>query len=344
MPLTTRHQDGRRIDSTNAEHWTEVHVAGYSQLFCPECRAQTVAVDRREVINYFRHLVNPDGGCGFGVGESDEHRHVKVLVAAAVRELNGWTAEIESPGEGWRADVLAVGPSGRRIAFEPQFSAIAADKAAERTERHRASGLETVWLDAQGRSSLFELPTVRLFYDAGAPRIAIRTISQRGKGMFWSTGMVSLAQFVTQVCLGRITYAQFWATSTDRKTWQSYLGRCERERADAARNADALAEFHRKHATAQEEQRQRDEKARAERQAQLAREEEERRARAQRDRDERRAREGAMEPWHIPSKASDEDVLALCTKYVASEKPFPGWVLVGDRLHAELSRRELLHG
>lgn len=46
---------------------------------------------------------------------------------------------------GWRADVLAVTPDGKRFAFEAQLAAMTAAEGIERTERYQRDQIETVW-------------------------------------------------------------------------------------------------------------------------------------------------------------------------------------------------------
>lgn len=250
MPLTTRHVDGRRIDSTDDQQWTEVHRANYDGLFCPECRHPMGARDGCEVPRRIRHFAHRPGSptCSFGQGESEEHRNIKVLVARAVRDLTGWTAEIEYPGDGWRADVLAISPSGeRRIAFEPQLSYIHPEKARERTERHAASNVETVWLDSRMRSNLEGLPRVRLHLSDLAPRVAVwalESAAYRGGTAppIWGRQRPQVDRFVRDVCLGTITYEDgFWASLSHRadearlrrEAWEA------RKRRDAEQQAQA---------------------------------------------------------------------------------------------------------
>jgi hypothetical protein len=92
---------------------------------------------------FFAHHRRPEE-CP-AAGETAFHLELKSLIAAKARAL-GHQVEVEAPGDGWRADVLTIGPDGQRIAWEVQRSPIAAEDVAERTVRHRASGLRTVWL------------------------------------------------------------------------------------------------------------------------------------------------------------------------------------------------------
>lgn len=225
MPLTARHDDGRRIDSTDDDQWAEVHRSGYRGLFCPECRGVMHARDGfGQRIRCFAHNPGSSESCSLRQSESPEHLRVKSLIAQSVRSLTGWTADIEHPGDGWRADVLAISPGGdRRIAFEPQFSYIHADTARTRTARHGASGVETVWLDTRMRPNLEGLPRARLTYRDNDPRVSVAGFDARG----WSATIepwwnaikrLTPGQFAQRVCLGVVTYADdgLWAADADR--------------------------------------------------------------------------------------------------------------------------------
>jgi hypothetical protein len=230
MPLTTRHRDGRRLDSTDASVWAEVHKPGYLGLFCPECdyAMHAVAGGRRR-IRHFAHNPGRSDACTFVTGESLEHLRTKALIADAVRLLDGWSAEIEAPGDGWRADVLAIGPHPdelgvRRIAFEPQFSYIHPDAARERTERHRSSGVETVWLPTSPRVEHVSMFTwARLHYggpdavEASAHQLNHEPEDGDPKPPWWRPLRLNVADFVRAVCLGEITGdGGVWASDAQR--------------------------------------------------------------------------------------------------------------------------------
>lgn len=374
MPLTARHVDGRRIDSTDDEQWAEVHVAGYENLRCPECAYQMCARgggERR--IRHFAHKPGRSDTCSLTAAESAEHLHTKVLVAEAVRTI-GWTAEIEYPGDGWRADVLAISPSSqRRLAFEPQFARIHESTALERMKRHRTSGVETVWLDAKGQGSLAELSRGRLFYDERDPRVGVQTFTA-GR---WGVRQIPLSAFIQRVCIGRLTHnGGYWADEQDRTAAERWIREEEKRREERERLAEARRELHRKHAKAQEERLMQEievKRAQREKEAERLREQfaeqerknaedrvraaadrehrkreweaghEEREQEKQRKQKEAEAAWRAANPWAPASAMSDEELLALTAQYVSQPMPFPGWIDAGERLHAALARRGLLH-
>lgn len=92
---------------------------------------------------FFAHHRRPES-CPVA-GETAIHLELKALVAARARTL-GYHVAVEASGDGWRADVLTTSPDGQRIAWEVQRSPIAPEDVAERSARHRASGVQTVWL------------------------------------------------------------------------------------------------------------------------------------------------------------------------------------------------------
>jgi hypothetical protein len=374
MPLTALHVDERRIDSTDDEQWAEVHHPGYKGLVCPECAHGMYARKPPNMVRHFAHNPGYPRACSLTAAESAEHLRTKIFIAEAVRTL-GWTAKIECPGDGWRADVLAISPSGqRRIAFEPQFATIHESTARERTQRHKASGIEaTVWLDAKGQESLTELSRGRLFYDERDPRVGVQAF----EGGRWGPRRLPLGVFVQRVCSAQLTYdGARWTSTSDQEAHARWIRKEEERRAEAERQAEARREWHRKHAEEEEARRQREaerrraeqeridreiaehrkrreqerEQEQAERQAQWERdrpireaEEREAQGRRKHEQAQREAEWRAAHPWTPENTMSDEELLALNKRYVDEPKPFPGWISAGEQLHVALGRRGLLH-
>jgi competence protein CoiA len=169
-------------------------------------------------LRFFRHYRRPDS-CAL-TGETAEHLRLKRGLLAAVRAVAGWRAEAEVPGQGWRADVLATGPDGRRIAFEVQVSRIDADEAQERTRRLAASGVEACWFMVR-RNSLAAARGL-----AGLPRAAVmlsddtetqvtafaeafdpaKPFAPENAG--WRAVTVELPAFVAGVCRGSVRWVE----------------------------------------------------------------------------------------------------------------------------------------
>lgn len=85
--------------------------------------------------------------------ESEVHKALKHLCAQWIRE-HGYEAELEAVGDGWRADVLATGADGARIAFEIQVSAQTEDEARARTERYARDGIACAWIAVEKEPAL----------------------------------------------------------------------------------------------------------------------------------------------------------------------------------------------
>lgn len=276
MPLVARHLVHGRIDATDVEdgRWErEIHRPG-AELRCPECGHRMVAVVSVAGLRHFRHYRRPVR-CAL-YGETPLHQAIKRAVLAAVRALPGWWAEPEVPGPGWRADVLAVGPDGRRIGWEAQVSSIDVVTAAERSARLAAAGVEVCWLALNGRHALQELPRVRIepvrpvqpggpVTDAGFEVVG----HAEAFGSGWCPVRISLAAFVVGVCRGQVLWAGPRPLA-DAGAWTT------------TRHLDA--------ATAEAERRER---ARA---AQVEERERERAARIRAEEAERRRRRGPAEP------------------------------------------------
>lgn len=100
-------------------------------------------------------------GCGLA-GESLAHRLLKIELASAIRAA-GWHAELEVPGNGWRADVLATSPDGdRRMAWEAQLAVSTAQDLAARTAAMAADGVTVCWVTDKDRPFLGHVPSIRI--------------------------------------------------------------------------------------------------------------------------------------------------------------------------------------
>lgn len=149
MPLLALDTEtGQILDATAAsdEAWTGVWRARTGpRLRCRSCDAPVHAKARSSSgLRFFAHTIAvPD--CP-RTGESAQHLQLKGRFAAAFRAA-GWAAELEVDGPGWRADVLVSSPDGaRRYAVEVQLAPIAEVDVAERTRRHAAADVTTIWV------------------------------------------------------------------------------------------------------------------------------------------------------------------------------------------------------
>jgi hypothetical protein len=155
-----------RLDATNlrGEVWSAIHrVKPRPMLFCPECGVRLHAKRSHKRLRFFAHdLANRH--CSL-TGETEEHRHLKRLIAERVRSERGWHAIIEAGPDdgdhgGWRADVLASGPEGRRIAFEIQLAPMTTAVGRDRAAQYDADRVESIWITPENPQWVMRIPTL----------------------------------------------------------------------------------------------------------------------------------------------------------------------------------------
>lgn len=165
MPLTAHHATAGVLDLTadtlGSITWQEVHRAKpRAPLSCRECGHGLHAKASHRGMRFFAH----DAGapeCAL-TGETIAHRLLKMELATAIRAA-GWHAELEVPGTGWRADVLATSPDGQtRMAWEAQLAATTADELKQRTATMAAEGVSVCWVTDKDRPWVGHVPTVRI--------------------------------------------------------------------------------------------------------------------------------------------------------------------------------------
>lgn len=153
--LTACGPGGRVYDATRSSDWDEAYrnpgaVLHEFTLRCRGCGHRAHARQSSLGTPHFAH--NPGSGpCSMKGGESEAHWEIKTFIAQAAR-LRGWEAAVEAVPDagdrgGWRADVLVRHPrGGRRVAVEVQLSSLGMRDVLERTRRHRADGIVTLWV------------------------------------------------------------------------------------------------------------------------------------------------------------------------------------------------------
>ncbi|WP_139007022.1 competence protein CoiA [Arthrobacter crystallopoietes] len=141
--------NGERIDATQMAHepWRAlVNDPGYKSLVLVECglRASRVTLGTRQ---FFRH--HRDVACSIGhKSESEQHLAMKRALMDRINAVPGWRAEVEHahPDRAWIADVMAIHPSGRRLAFEVQLSPQNEDEYIRRSQRYAEDRVGAVWV------------------------------------------------------------------------------------------------------------------------------------------------------------------------------------------------------
>ena len=117
------------------------------ELTMPGCGVRAIAKSSSLGTRFFAH--HSTLGCTIiHKPESRQHRALKAAVYHLVGNTPGWRAVLEHPGPDRRgvADVLAIGPAGRRIAFEVQLSKQSTQAWEERTQAYFDDGILPVWV------------------------------------------------------------------------------------------------------------------------------------------------------------------------------------------------------
>ncbi len=186
MPLTSRLATGEVLDSTTCsdEDWERVHRARPRvELTCRGCDGSMHAKRSRRGLRFFAHdQLRED--CP-SAGETAEHLLLKATIAGFVRDA-GWQPIIEATPTtddvgGWRADVLAVGPAGDRVALEAQLAPMTTAVGEQRTATYAADGIRTLWFTTKNAPWLYEIPGVKVVQEtSGNDSESERLIATRG--------------------------------------------------------------------------------------------------------------------------------------------------------------------
>lgn len=147
MPLVAE-RNGVRVNALEIgpDEWRSLR--GSTDLVMPECGARAVPKTSSLGNQFFAHYAS--SGClRVHSPESAGHLLLKKIITESVNSTNGWTAqpEVRHPEGRWVADVMAVGPSGERIAFEVQLSNQSDQDYFHRTRRYESDGIRTVWVN-----------------------------------------------------------------------------------------------------------------------------------------------------------------------------------------------------
>lgn len=179
MPLTAQHPELGLLDATTealragSEIWLQIHkTRPRAPLVCRGCGHALHAKVSPTGLRFFAHDA-AQSDCPTA-GESIGHRLLKLELVSAARAA-GWEAELEVAGEGWRADVLATSPSGRRVAWEAQLAAITTDEIQQRHDSMTGTGLEVCWVADRVRLWTGHVPAVAVATapEDGAPGLHV---------------------------------------------------------------------------------------------------------------------------------------------------------------------------
>ncbi|WP_162181010.1 competence protein CoiA family protein [Terrabacter tumescens] len=171
MPLTALHATAGALDLTapdvGAIPWEQFHrTRPRAPLTCRECGHGLHAKVSRLGTRFFAH----DAGapeCSL-TGETMAHRMLKMELATAIRSA-GWHAELEVPGTGWRADVLATSPDGQtRMAWEAQLASTTAQDLTKRTATMAAEGVDVCWVSDKNTPWMGQVPSIQVRSPGGS--------------------------------------------------------------------------------------------------------------------------------------------------------------------------------
>ncbi len=169
VPLTAVHRDHGALDATlddlgGAATWEQVHrVRPRAPITCRGCGHGVQAKVSKLGLRFFADDAAV-AECPAN-GETPAHRLLKSELAAAIRAA-GWVAELEVPGDGWRADVLAISPDGEsKIAWEAQLASATVDDLRERTATMLAELDGVCWVTDKDVPWVARVPSVRVRRD-----------------------------------------------------------------------------------------------------------------------------------------------------------------------------------
>lgn len=164
MPLTAQHPELGLLDASAEEvrhgegAWSHVYkVRPRALLTCRGCGHGLHAKVSPNGLRFFSHDA-AQSDCPTA-GESLAHRLLKLELVSAARAA-GWEAELEVAGNGWRADVLATSPHGRRVAWEAQLAPITSEEIVDRHSTMTADGLEVCWVADRHRAWIGDVPAI----------------------------------------------------------------------------------------------------------------------------------------------------------------------------------------
>lgn len=164
VPLTAQHPELGFLDATDetlraeGDLWPRIHkTRPRVALTCRGCGHSLHAKVSPTGLRFFAHDAG-QSDCPTA-GESVAHRLLKLELVSAAR-ASGWHAQLEVAGEGWRADVLATSPDGRRVAWEAQLAPITPEDIARRHDTMTSTGLEVCWVADRPRLWIGHVPAV----------------------------------------------------------------------------------------------------------------------------------------------------------------------------------------
>jgi len=121
------------------------------QLFCPECKSQVLFASGEQVTAHFKHVNKQDCSYDWEL-ETEEHLRGKILIRNwLIKQYPEAQVEFEYKihETNQRADVMAIFPTGEKIAFEMQCSRIQGSVWKERHNLYKSANIRDIWIIGQ---------------------------------------------------------------------------------------------------------------------------------------------------------------------------------------------------
>jgi competence protein CoiA len=126
-------------------------LSSSGMIFCPDCKRQVRYYSGEQRTAHFKHVHSPD--CTYeSEPETEEHIKGKILIRKWLQQL---FPDIQVEFEykiietNQRADVMAIFPNGKKVAFEMQCSKIQGSVWKERHELYKKAGIKDFWILGQ---------------------------------------------------------------------------------------------------------------------------------------------------------------------------------------------------
>lgn len=144
-------QFGNKLNPIDTEEEGLRLLSKSKMLFCPECLTVVRFASGEQVTAHFKHVHSPD--CTYdSEPETEEHLKGKMLIRNWL--VNRYPEvhvefEYKIKETNQRADVMAIFPEGKRVAFEMQCSKIQGSIWKERHALYKKSGIQDFWILGQ---------------------------------------------------------------------------------------------------------------------------------------------------------------------------------------------------
>lgn len=187
-------------------------------LQCRGCKGgvltRRLTQDETDPFIVFAHQAGEAEKChalGYHCDESPAHDMLKHRLALAA-ESAGWSAEVEVPGDGCRADVVATSRNGRCRVLEAQISPLGTEDAGRRTGLYEREFGPVLWTHTRPRPWSHRYESMRV--DDDTQEMVIGGVMLRTGG---DAPAAPVAEMVPKMLDGRLTWIYF--EGEDKGAW-----------------------------------------------------------------------------------------------------------------------------